>query len=178
MKLLKQFIFLFAIALAITVTSCSKDESEDLRTPEMEKEELNLFISQLLQNDYSLDSTELGVYYRIDTVGAGQTIQEGDTCFIYYTGSFLDGTMFDDSRLNIYNPDGIMQLIFMDTDPTKRFIPGFENALSLMNKGMRLDCIIPSELGYGAYGKYPYIHPYTPLFFTIELVDHKPLVIQ
>jgi FKBP-type peptidyl-prolyl cis-trans isomerase len=42
-----------------------------------------------------------------------------------------------------------------------------------MKEGGKSTLLIPSELAYGTYGRYPYIQGYTPLLFAIELVKVK-----
>ena len=169
-KTIKNIAFLIAITLTISLTSCMDDvEEPTVRTPEMEEAELQLVFDQIAENELTLETTELGVYYLVDTMGTGPLVQPGDTCFIKYTGQFLDGTVFDDSRNHPENPDGVWELIFKEVP----LIPGFDDGIALMTKGTRLDLIIPSELAYGNSGAMP---AYTPLIFSVEMVDIKPVI--
>ena len=172
-KTIKNIAFLIAIAFTVSLTSCvDKVEEREVRTPEMEEAELQQFLDQIVENELDLDSTDLGVYYLVDTMGTGPLVQSGDTCFLNYTGYFLNGQIFDASSNNPQNFDGIWEFIYLD--PTERSIPGFEDGLALMNKGTVLDLIIPSALAYGATGSYS-IPPYTTIMFSLELVDLKPV---
>jgi FKBP-type peptidyl-prolyl cis-trans isomerase len=47
-------------------------------------------------------------------------------------------------------------------------ITGFNEAISMMNKGADIDFIMPSKLAYGSTGAYE-IEPYTPLGFNIKM---------
>jgi hypothetical protein len=49
-------------------------------------------------------------------------------------------------------------------------IPGWDEALQLMNKGTKATLIIPSKLAYGEQG-YSVVPPFNPLVFDMELVD-------
>jgi FKBP-type peptidyl-prolyl cis-trans isomerase FklB len=48
-------------------------------------------------------------------------------------------------------------------------IPGWVEALQLMNEGSRWKLYIPSKLGYGAQGAGP-IPPHSTLIFEVELI--------
>src|SRR6202007_1293386 len=49
-------------------------------------------------------------------------------------------------------------------------IPGWDEALLLLNKGAVATVIMPSKLAYGANGM-QIIGPYTPISFTLQIVD-------
>lgn len=170
-KTIKNVALVLAIATSFFVTSCMDPiEEPEQRTPEMEAAELQQIFDQVAAEGLELDSTELGIYYLVDTMGTGPTPQPGDTCFLTYEGYFFSGMMFDASSNNPANKDGVWEIIYKDIS----LIPGFDDGISLMSKGTRLDIFIPSELGYGATGSYS-IPPYTPLLFSLEMVDLKPV---
>lgn len=170
-KTIKSIAFLIAIVFTISMTSCMNDVEEPIvRTPEMEASELQQIFDQIAENELDLDSTDLGIYYLVDTMGTGPLVQPGDTCFIIYTGHFLDGTVFDASIYHPENPDGVWELIFKDIT----LISGFDDGIALMNKGTKLELIIPSELAYGAGNNT--MPAYTPLIFSVEMVDIKPVI--
>ena len=52
-------------------------------------------------------------------------------------------------------------------------IPGWQEALQLMNEGARWEVVIPPELAYGETGAGGAIGPQETLIFEIELIEVK-----
>jgi FKBP-type peptidyl-prolyl cis-trans isomerase FkpA len=168
---LKQFVIFAIIAISFSLTSCLTDTEETpSRTEQMEWAEIRLALASIQEQGYTIDSTELGIYYIVDTLGTGQLPVAGDTCYMKYTGFFLDGAIFDDSGFYPQNEGGVWKFIYKENN----LIPGFDDGIGLMSKGSRIDMIIPSELAYGPYGSYS-VPPYTTLMFAAEMVDLRPL---
>ncbi|MCK4982293.1 MAG: FKBP-type peptidyl-prolyl cis-trans isomerase [Victivallaceae bacterium] len=169
-KTIKTISFIIAISLAFTTISCL-DPVEELtpRTPEMEAVELNEVLDKLEADGYDIDTTDLGIYYIMYEAGPDSLpqAQAGDTCFLEYTGYLLDGTIFDASAY--YYDDAIWEFIYKENN----LISGFDDGIALMNKGAKIDMIIPSELAYGVYGQ-GNIQPYTTLMFSAIMHDLKP----
>ncbi|MCF6357914.1 MAG: FKBP-type peptidyl-prolyl cis-trans isomerase [Draconibacterium sp.] len=169
-KTIKTVAILFAFIF--TITSClDSGETPAERTPEMEASEINQVLLKLEQEGYNVDTTELGIYYIVQKEGEGLFPAEGDTCYMEYTGYFLDGSVFDTSHDHF--PDGIWEFVFRD--PENPLIPGFEDGIALLNKGAEIDMIIPSEFAYGQGTDG--IPPYTTLFFATKMHDLKPVLI-
>lgn len=103
-----------------------------------------------------------GVQYRIVESGAGESPTETDTVVVHYRGRLLDGTEFDSS--------------YGRGQPTElgvgQVIPGWQQALQLMNVGSKWEVWIPAPLAYGTDGTGT-IGPNQTLHFDIELVDIK-----
>jgi FKBP-type peptidyl-prolyl cis-trans isomerase FklB len=110
-----------------------------------------------------------GLLYKEVAKGNGIKPLITDTVFVHYTGKYVDGTVFDSSK---------------DRTPLKTAlnggaIPGFLEAISLMEVGSKAEVIIPYEIAYGKQGNQnPYtgemtIEPYQTLIFELELVDIK-----
>src|SRR5690606_30153154 len=125
-----------------------------------------------------------GLEYVIINKGKGQKPADGTPIFFHYAGYFEDGWLFDSSYADVntvygkyderraqqngYNP-------FPFTAGQKTgMIPGFIEALSLMNIGDKILVFIPSELGYGAAGRAPVIPGNTNLIFEMEIFDKMP----
>lgn len=151
----------------VTFSSCLTSEEKIERTYEMELADLNNFLVQLEEDGYNIDTTDLGVYYIIDTEGSGLYPKQGDTVTVEYVGAFITGTVFDAS-INHWE-DGLWTFQYKENN----LIPGFEDVLSVMQKGTALDAIIPSPLGYGTAGA-GNIPPYTTLLFSMKLHDLRP----
>ncbi len=81
---------------------------------------------------------------------------------IYYTGTLVDGSQFDATE-----PGHPVRL------GPENVIPGFAEALMLMNKGAHYVFYIPQELAYGMQGP-PVIGPAQTLVFDIDVVELIP----
>lgn len=169
----RKLTFLFVTVIAVTLTSCLQDDNEPplVRTLEMEMEEISQVLDQIEENGLNVDTTELGIYYVVDTLGAGPTAQPGDTCYLRYTGYLLDGSVFDDSSYHQQNEGGIWKFVYKENS----LIPGFDDGIALMSKGSKIDLFIPSSLGYGANGTLG-IPSFATLMFATEMVDLKPAI--
>lgn len=147
--------------------SCLDTDDGPERTAAIEQQEINEVLTNLTTKGYNVDTTALGSYYVMNKTGEGEYPKAGDTVSIIYTGFFLSGSIFDASYY--YYNDSIWEFVFK----SQSLISGFDEAISLLNKGAEADFIIPSELGYGA-GGYSEIPAYTPLGFNLKMKDINP----
>jgi FKBP-type peptidyl-prolyl cis-trans isomerase len=164
-RLISASVFLTSI-LFFTV-SCNLNGDVTERTAATEQQELSKALANLAIANYDIDTTNLGVYYIMNKEGEGPLPAKGDTCYLIYTGYFLDGTIFDSS--GFYYQDSIWKFNYLDIS----LIPGFNDGIALLNKGAEADIIIPSSLAYGSTG-YQDIPPYTPLVFSLKMRNLKP----
>ena len=104
--------------------------------------------------------TESGLQYEVIVMGNGRTPTEDDVVTIHYTGSKIDGTIFDSSEAR-----GEAAIF-----PVNSVIPGFMEAILLMPVGSRFRVFIPANLGYGATGAGDLVDPYSTIIFDIELL--------
>lgn len=102
---------------------------------------------------------ESGLQYEVLKEGTGETPTAQDRVECHYTGTLIDGTVFDSTQ------DGESAPF-----PVNRVIPGWTEALQLMKVGGKWKLHIPSELAYGQEGNGP-IPPHSTLIFEIELVN-------
>lgn len=107
---------------------------------------------------------ENGVQYEVLQTGKGASPTETDTVTVHYTGTFIDGTVFD-SSVTSGQPA---------TFPLNRVIEGWTKTIPRMKVGDKWRVFIPSNLAYREAGKAPAIQPNQTLIFEIELLDVKP----
>ena len=82
-------------------------------------------------------------------------------CVCHYTGTLIDGTVFDSSR-DRGSPT---------TFAPNQVIPGWTEAMQLMREGDRWQLFLPSELAYGERGAGGKIKPGAALIFDLELIE-------
>ncbi|XP_044749122.1 peptidyl-prolyl cis-trans isomerase FKBP4-like [Coccinella septempunctata] len=95
--------------------------------------------------------------------GHGELVPIGTIVTVHYTGTLLDGTIFDSSR---------------DRSGTFKFnvgvgevIPGWDIGICSMKKGEHAILTIHPEYGYGSEGNPPKIKPDVTLKYDVEILD-------
>jgi FKBP-type peptidyl-prolyl cis-trans isomerase FklB len=106
---------------------------------------------------------ESGLQYQVITEGNGEKPGPSDTVTVHYTGTLIDGTVFDSSRER-GEPASF---------PVGAVIPGWQEALQLMSPGARWKLFIPATLAYGESGMPPRIEPNSALVFDVEMLESK-----
>jgi FKBP-type peptidyl-prolyl cis-trans isomerase FkpA len=109
-------------------------------------------------------TTASGLQYQVIAQGTGARPGNNDTVQINYTGTFVDGQVFDASAKHGPNPASI---------PLAGVIPGFREGLQLMQVGGHYKLFIPSSLAYGAEPQPP-MPPNATLIFDVTLVKTGP----
>jgi FKBP-type peptidyl-prolyl cis-trans isomerase len=108
-------------------------------------------------------TTTSGLQYKVLQLGSGDPPKRTDTVSVNYTGKLLDGTEFDGTDRHGGQPVSF---------PVANLIPGFTEALMLMNPGAKFQVFIPPDLAYDV--QVPpgsAIPPGAALIFDIELVN-------
>lgn len=105
--------------------------------------------------------TDSGLQYEILTEGTGEKPTATSTVRVHYTGSLIDGTVFD-SSVKRGQPAEF---------PVNGVIRGWTEALQLMPVGSKWRLTIPQELAYGERGAEASIPPFATLVFEVELLD-------
>ncbi len=106
-----------------------------------------------------------GLQYKILTPGTGKSPGETDQVQVLYKGRLMDGTVFDSAT------DRSAPATFY----VAGVIPGWTEALKMMQEGAKWEVYIPGKLAYGIApppgGK---IEPNSLLIFEVELVKVLP----
>jgi FKBP-type peptidyl-prolyl cis-trans isomerase FklB len=102
-----------------------------------------------------------GLQYEILKDGNGQSPTASSTVTTHYTGTLMDGTVFD-SSVERGQPAQF---------PVNGVIKGWTEALQLMKPGSKWKLYIPSDLAYGDGGSPPKIQPGATLIFEVELIS-------
>jgi FKBP-type peptidyl-prolyl cis-trans isomerase len=110
-------------------------------------------------------TTASGLQYQVISQGTGARPGPNDTVEINYTGTFVDGQVFDASAK--HNPPGAAKI------PLAGVIPGFREGLQLMQVGGHYKLFIPAALAYGAEPQPP-MPPNATLIFDVTLVKTGP----
>jgi FKBP-type peptidyl-prolyl cis-trans isomerase len=105
-----------------------------------------------------------GLMYRILHNGVGMRPQPTDTVSVYYKGSLINGTVFDQMQ----------EVGFPAQFKVNQVIPGWTEALENMRVGDHWELVIPAGLAYGARGSGGVIPPNQTLVFDLELVFDRP----
>jgi FKBP-type peptidyl-prolyl cis-trans isomerase FkpA len=110
-----------------------------------------------VETSLSSVTTQSGLRFEVLEAGAGRRPVRGDAVLVTYVGRLADGTIFDSAA----QPVGLL---------VSGAIPGFTEALLMMNEGGRYRFVIPPRLAYGARGRPGAVPPNATLDFTLNLV--------
>jgi len=124
------------------------------------KEAVKKFLDENKTKD-GIKTTASGLQYKVVKEGSGPKPTSSDTVKVNYKGTLLDGKEFDSS--------------YKRNEPTSfrvdQVIPGWTEALQLMNVGSTFELYIPPDLAYGDRGAPPVIQPGSLLKFEVELLE-------
>ena len=108
-------------------------------------------------DEEGVETTKSGLQYKVIKPGEGASPTVTDTALVKYEGRLRDGTIFD------ANEQAPM--------PVGRVVPGFSEAMQLMQKGGEYRIWIPSDLAYGEVSPGPEIPANSLLIFDVTLMD-------
>jgi len=151
---------LFAAVILISIFSCDPGNK-------YEEEEAALIQDYISAHpDLNFELKPSGLYYMDVEAGTGRQAVTHDTAYVRYDLALVDGS-FGSSNYE----DTIAYIFPVDEGWN---IDGFDEGITYMKEGGKSVLLIPSALGYGRNGYYPYIDGYAPLLYEIELVLVKP----
>jgi len=147
---------------AFQKTMMEKQQAKQAELAKSGKAEGDKFLADNKAKE-GVKTTESGLQYMIITEGKGDSPKDTDTVVTHYTGTTIDGKVFDSS----------VKRNAPATFPVNGVIKGWTEALQLMKVGAKWKLFIPSELAYGERGAGANIGPNQVLIFEIELLEIK-----
>ncbi len=139
-----------------------KAQKEMMKLAETNKAEGEKFLAENKTKE-GVVTLPSGLQYKIVQAGTGATPTATDTVVTHYTGTLLNGKVFDSS----------VQRGEPATFPVNGVIPGWTEALQHMKVGGKWQLFIPADLAYGERGAGQMIAPNSTLIFDIELLEIK-----
>ncbi|MDO4708608.1 MAG: FKBP-type peptidyl-prolyl cis-trans isomerase [Pseudomonadota bacterium] len=140
----------------------AKMMAEQMAAARKNSEEGQKFLEENAKKE-GVKTTASGLQYQVLEEGKGAKPAGNDAVKVKYTGTLLDGTVFDSTDKNGGEPAIL---------PLDRVIPGWAEGLRLMPVGSKYKLWIPGNLGYGE--QVPPGAPFPPnatLVFEVELVE-------
>lgn len=142
-----------------TLTAFKRDMmNQQMAKAEKNKKDGETFLAENKKKP-GVKTLSSGLQYKVVKDGKGKKPKATDTVTTHYRGTLIDGTEFDSSYKN--NEPA--------TFPVNGVIPGWTEALQLMDVGSKWQLFIPYQLAYGESGNGP-IPPSSTLIFDIELI--------
>ena len=139
----------FARSRAAAAATTEKKKSED-------------FLAQAAKEAGAV-KTDTGMVYKTLKPGTGDSPKPTDTVKVHYTGTLIDGTVFDSS----------VQRGQPAEFPLSGVIPCWTQGVQKMKVGEKAKLICPSDLAYGDQGRPPRIPGGATLVFEVELLEIK-----
>ncbi len=145
-------------AISILLLSCAKNNSGYTPCTDVSPASEDSTMRAFCQKDtITAVKDTFGLYYQVITPGTGAVPNLNSIVSVRYTGSLLNGTVFDkeDSTISF---------------PLNSVIAGWQIGIPYIKKGGHIKLIIPSAYAYGCTG-YASIPPNAILYFDIQLMD-------
>ncbi len=134
-------------------------QTEKMKAMQEKNKKLGLAFLEENKKKKGVVVTKSGLQYEVLKKGDGPQPKVTDTVKVDYIGTLVDGTEFDNSvKRGEPAVFGVGQVI-----------PGWSEALQLMNVGSKFRVVIPANLAYGDNGAPPVIEPGAVLVFEVDL---------
>ncbi|KPK89766.1 MAG: hypothetical protein AMJ94_11255 [Deltaproteobacteria bacterium SM23_61] len=138
----------------------SRQEASRKAAGEKNQKEGEAFLAENKKKE-GVKTLPSGLQYKVIRAGTGKKPSATDTVTTHYRGTLIDGTEFDSSYKR-GKPASF---------PVNGVIPGWTEALQLMEEGAKWQLFIPSNLAYGERGAGRVIGPHSTLIFEVELIS-------
>jgi FKBP-type peptidyl-prolyl cis-trans isomerase FkpA len=159
---MKKYLLLLFVAV-IGISSCKKSDdttAADAATAAAQAQTDDATIKAYLATNNITDAvkTSTGLYYEVVKAGSGAYPTSASTVTVNYTGTLLDGTVFD---TGLSFQTGIAA--------SSNIIEGWKEGIPHINKDGRIKLFIPSGLAYGTTASTK-IPANSCLIFIIDLI--------
>ncbi len=141
-------------------TMIQKQQENQIKLSSKNLEDGNKFLEENKKKP-GVTTLPSGLQYRVVQAGTGPKPTATDTVTTHYSGQFINGKEFDSS----YSRGEPAQF------QVNAVIPGWTEALQLMQPGAKWEIVVPAKLGYGENGVGRIIGPNETLLFNIELLS-------
>ena len=121
------------------------------------------FFTKLKENKNVVELPS-GLRYEVVKAGDGGFPKPTDTVKVNYSGTLVDGSVFDAS--DKHEPPGPSEFAL------DQVIPGWTEGIQKVSKGGKIKLYVPPHLAYGDDGR-PGIPPGSTLIFDVELLEVK-----
>lgn len=166
----------YAIRVDKLYTQEELQQAEIAAAAAAQEEEAAAIARYMEENQLDIEPEESGIYFIQTKKGSGSKVQQGQTVSVNYTGKLLNGKLFDTNIEEIAKAND-QYMPGRDYEPMSfpagvgQMIPGFDQAVLMMNKGSKATVIIPFALAYGNRAIGNDIPAYSTLVFEIEVTD-------
>jgi len=130
-----------------------------------EAEEKQILKEYITVENITQKPTVSGIYIIKLKTGKGNKAEMGKKITINFTGTFINGKVFDSSI------DKGKPVTFILGD--EHVIPAWNEAIRNMKVGDKIKLIAPSETAYGQEGLQNYVPPFSTLIYEIKLLNVK-----
>lgn len=145
---------------AVMQGKMAKQREEQMAAAEATKAAGTKFLDEN-KSKPNIKTTDSGLQYEVISEGKGEKPKVTDQVSVHYTGTLLNGKVFDSS----------VQRGEPATFGLQQVIKGWTEGLQLMTVGSKYKFYIPSDLAYGDNGAGEDIGPGETLVFEVELLD-------
>lgn len=163
--------------LAFEKQQAQAQSSQQIVMDSLKTAEKGTLDAYLKENKINAKPTASGLIFILTKAGNGAKAEKGKMVSVNYTGTLLNGKMFDTSveemarKGNIFDPNRQFKPIEFPLGQNQ-VIPGWDEAIQLMKVGEKATILLPSDIAYGPNGSGP-IPPFATLKFEVELVGIK-----
>ena len=151
---------LFFSLSAPMLFSCMKNNDPALDNTDYSARDEEILKAYIAANNLTAQRQPSGLYVVMTQAGTGALPTKGQTVSVLYTGTTLDGKVFDSTSNRNNAP-------FSFKIGQGEVVRGWDEGIALLNKGAKATLLIPSALGYGPYGAGQTIPTHTVLHFYV-----------